>query len=42
MGVLQIKNLKKYYGQETNITKAVDGISFDVDEGEFLAIMGAS
>lgn len=42
MGVLRIKNLRKYYGQETNITKAVDGISFDVDEGEFLAIMGAS
>ena len=35
-------NLKKYYGVNTNITKAVDGISFSVLEGEFVAIMGAS
>ncbi len=30
----------KYYGVHTNITKAVDGISFPYDEGEFVAIMG--
>lgn len=42
MQVLKIDNLKKYYGVNTNITKAVDGISFDLDEGEFVAIMGAS
>ncbi len=40
--VLKIENLKKYYGANTNITKAVDGISFSVLEGEFVAIMGAS
>lgn len=40
--VLKIENLKKYYGVNTNITKAVDGISFCVLEGEFVAIMGAS
>ena len=40
--VLKIENLKKYYGVNTNITKAVDGISFSVLEGEFVAIMGAS
>ena len=39
---LEVKNLKKYYGSHGNITKAVDGISFDVLEGEFVAIMGAS
>ena len=38
--VLKIENLKKYYGVNTNITKAVDGISFSVLEGEFVAIMG--
>lgn len=40
--VLKIENLKKYYGVNTNITKAVDCISFGVLEGEFVAIMGAS
>ena len=40
--ILEVKNLKKYYGSHGNITKAVDGISFDVLEGEFVAIMGAS
>lgn len=39
---LQIKNLKKYYGSKNNITKAVNDLSFDVEEGEFVAIMGAS
>lgn len=42
MEVLKLENVKKYYGVNTNITKAVDGISFCVDEGEFVAIMGAS
>lgn len=40
--ILEVKNLKKYYGSHGNITKAVDGISFDVLEREFVAIMGAS
>ena len=42
MEVLKLENVKKYYGTSTNITKAVDGISFNVNEGEFVAIMGAS
>ena len=42
MEILKTENLKKYYGVNTNITKAVDGISFSVLEGEFVAIMGAS
>ena len=40
--VLDVKELKKYYGNKKCITKAVDGISFQVNEGEFLGIMGAS
>ena len=40
--MLQVKNIEKYYGNKNNITKAVDNISFDVDDGEFVAIMGAS
>lgn len=42
MKVLKIENLEKYYGNRGNITKAVDNISFDVEKGEFVAIMGAS
>lgn len=42
MMVLRLENVKKYYGTISNITKAVDGISFEVEEGEFVAIMGAS
>lgn len=40
--VLKIQNLKKYYGSNLNITKAINGISFNVLRGEFVAIMGAS
>lgn len=40
--ILKIENLKKYYGTKNNITKAIDNISFTVNEGEFVAIMGAS
>ena len=40
--ILRIENIEKYYGNKTNITKAVDNISFNVDDGEFVVIMGAS
>lgn len=40
--ILRVENLQKYYGNKGNITKAVSNISFDVDEGEFIGIMGAS
>lgn len=40
--MLQIKNIEKYYGNKNNVTKALDRISFDVSDGEFIAIMGAS
>lgn len=40
--ILRIRNIEKYYGNRTNLTKAIDNISFDVYEGEFVAIMGAS
>lgn len=42
MKVLKIENVEKYYGNKSNITKAVDNISFDVDKGEVVAVMGAS
>ena len=40
--ILRVESLKKYYGKEPNITKALDGISFQVVKGEFLGIMGSS
>ena len=40
--VLRVDNIQKYYGNRDNITKAIDGISFDVEDGEFIGIMGAS
>ena len=40
--MLQVKNIEKYYGSKNNVTKALDRVSFDVADGEFIAIMGAS
>ena len=40
--LLRIEELEKYYGAKTLITKALDNISFSVEKGEFLGIMGAS
>lgn len=42
MEVLKVNNLKKYYGNNGNITKALNNISFIVNNNEFVAIMGAS
>lgn len=40
--ILQVENLEKNYGKKDNLTEALKGISFNVFEGEFLGIMGAS
>ncbi|MCT2347322.1 ABC transporter ATP-binding protein (plasmid) [Niallia taxi] len=40
--VLSVEKIEKYYGNKDNITKAIDNISFKVNEGEFLGIMGPS
>ena len=42
MRVLQTVDLKKYYGEEPNITRALDGVNFSVEEGEFVAVVGTS
>ncbi len=42
MELLKIERIEKYYGNKSNLTKAIDGISMHVDKGEFVAIMGAS
>lgn len=41
-GILSIRNVTKYYGTGSVVIKALDGISFEVEKGEFTAIMGAS
>lgn len=40
--ILRLEHIQKYYGNKDNITKAIDDISFQVEEGEFIGIMGAS
>ena len=40
--VLEVKNIEKYYGNKSNLTKAIDNVSFKVEQGEFVGIMGAS
>ena len=42
MSILQTKDLKKYYGTEPNITRALDGVNFSVEQGEFVAVVGTS
>lgn len=42
MSILKTTDLKKYYGMEPNITKALDGVSVSVEKGEFVAIVGTS
>ena len=40
--ILKVANVEKYYGNRSNLTKAIDNISFEVLKGEFVGIMGAS
>lgn len=42
MSILQTKDLKKYYGTEPNIIRALDGVDFSVEQGEFVAVVGTS
>lgn len=40
--ILELINVEKYYGNRGNITKALDKVSFEVEKGELISIMGAS
>ena len=42
MSILQTIDLKKYYGTEPNITRALDGVNFSVEDGEFVTVVGTS
>ena len=40
--ILKIEKIEKYYGSKSSLTKAIDNLSFEVEKGEFVAIMGSS
>ena len=42
MKIVSAANLKKYYGTEPNLTQALDGVSLEIEAGEFAAIVGSS
>lgn len=42
MSILKTTDLKKYYGNEPNVTHALDGVSLSVEQGEFVAVVGTS
>lgn len=42
MSIIKVEGLKKFYGKEPNIVRALDGIDFEVDAGKFVAVVGMS
>ena len=42
MNILETRNLKKYYGKGDTLVKALDGVDLNVEDGEFVAIVGTS
>ena len=40
--ILQVRNLKKYYGKGDTLVKALDGVNLDIEAGKFTAIIGSS
>lgn len=42
MNILEVKNLSKHYGKGETLVKAIDDVSFKIDKGDFVAIIGPS
>lgn len=42
MEIVRVENLSKYYGKGDTMVKALDHVSFSIEEGEFVAIVGPS
>lgn len=42
MEILKVENLTKTYGEGNNLVKALDNVSFSVEKGDFVAIIGPS
>ena len=39
--IAQMCGVKKYFGNDANLVKALDGVDFEINKGEFVAILGA-
>lgn len=42
MNILDVRKIKKYYGEKENLVKAIDDISFQIEKGSFVAVVGQS
>lgn len=42
MTILKAANLKKYYGKDESLVKALDNVNLSVEDGQFVAIIGTS
>lgn len=42
MSILKTENLRKYYANEANLVRALDGVDLDINKGEFVAVVGTS
>ncbi len=42
MSILRTEGLKKYYGKDENLVRALDGVNLEINKGEFVAIVGTS
>ena len=42
MSILTTRELKKYYGSGAPLVKALDGVNLDIEDGEFVAVVGTS
>ena len=42
MSILTTRELKKYYGSGASLVKALDGVNLDIEDGEFVAVVGTS
>jgi putative ABC transport system ATP-binding protein len=42
MSILETKELKKYYGTEPNVVKALGNVNLEINDGEFIGIVGTS
>lgn len=42
MSIIKVEGLKKFYGKDPNIVRALDGIDFEIEAGKFVAVVGMS
>ena len=42
MKIVEVQGVKKYYGEQNNVVRALNGVSFTINQGEFVSIVGQS